>query len=85
MGFTGIFGFIYSIIKAVPVLDKAVRDFFIFYAIKQKEWFANDVTKAVEKAIRTGQTEDLERDVGSPQAGKPSGQDGTTFDDPNNP
>ena len=73
---------IYSLIKFIPILDKAVRDFLIFYSAKQVEWFNAEVTKAVAKAIATGETSDLENSIGSPRAGKPSGNAGSEFDNP---
>jgi hypothetical protein len=74
--------FVYSLIKLIPIVDKAVRDFLIFYSVKQVEWFNAKVTKAVAKAIATGETSDLENSIGSPRAGKPSGNAGADFDDP---
>lgn len=85
MTFASVFGFIYALIKAVPILEKAVRDFLAFYAIKQKEWFYEELHKAVEKAIKTGETNDLENSIGSPRAGKPSGDSDSEFDDPSKP
>ena len=80
-----VFGLIYAIIKAIPIADKAVRDFLVFYAVKQKEWYAQEIKAAIEKAIATGDTTDLESAIGSPQAGKPSGQNGVEYSDPSKP
>ena len=85
MGIAEIFGFIYALLKAIPVLEKAVRGFIAFYAIKQKDWFYEELHKAVEKAVKTGETRDVENAIGSPRAGKPSGNDGSVFDDPDAP
>lgn len=82
MGFAEIFGFLYALLKAIPVLEKAVRGFLAFYAIKEKEWYYASLHKAVEKAIKTGETTDLERQINSPRAGKPSGNPDSEFDDP---
>lgn len=74
------FGFIYALLKAVPVLDKGVRDFLLFYAQKQKEWFYADIHNAIKKAIETGDTSDLQKVIGKQEG--PSGHSGATFDDP---
>ncbi len=82
MTFTSVFGFIYALIKAVPILEKAVRDFLAFYAVKQREWFEKELNDAIKKAIATGETSDLEQRIGSPRADKPSGDSGSEFDNP---
>ena len=80
-----VFGLIYGIVKLIPILDKAVRDFLVFYAKKQVEWFNEEVKVAVEKAIATGETRDVENTVNSPRAGKPSGNSGVDYSDPDSP
>lgn len=80
-----VFGLIYGIVKLIPILDKLVRDFLVFYAKKQVEWFNEEVKVAVEKAIATGETRDAENAISSPRAGKPSGNSGVDFDDPDSP
>ena len=82
MTFTSIFGFIYALLKAIPILESGLKAFFAWYAVKEKEWFYADLHKAVEKAIKTGETRDLENQITSPRAGKPSGDSDSEFDDP---
>jgi hypothetical protein len=85
MGFAEVFGLIYSLLKAIPVLDKAVRAFFTWYTVKEKEWFYEEIQKAVNEAISTGQTGPLESAIGSPLANKPSNHAGAQYDDPSLP
>jgi len=85
MGFVEIFGFVYALIKAIPVLDKAVRGFIAYYSVKQIEWYRKELHEAIEKAVKTGETRDIENAIGSPRAGKPSGQTGADFSDPDAP
>lgn len=73
------FGFFYALLQAIPVLDKAIREFLVYYAEKQIEWFNAEVRTAVDKAIATGETADEERSIGSPRAGKPSGDADSEF------
>lgn len=85
MTFASVFSFIYALLKAIPVLEKLVRDFFVFYAIKQREWYEKELHDAIKKAINTGETRDLENAIGSPRAGAPSGHDGSDYSDPSKP
>lgn len=85
MTFTSVFGFVYALLKAIPLLEKLVREFFAFYAIKQREWFEKELHDAIKKAINSGETRDLENSIGSPRAGAPSGHDGIERDDPSKP
>lgn len=79
------FGFLYALLKAVPIFNKWVQDFFVFYAQKQTEWAYAAISKGVTKAFRDGDQRDLEHAIGSPRADKPSGHDGVEYDDPNAP
>jgi hypothetical protein len=79
MGFAEVFGLIYSLLKAIPVLDKAVRAFFKYYAELEVAWFERELYDAIEKAIKTGQTSDLEHAIGSPRSGKLSGDADSEF------
>lgn len=85
MTFSSVFGFIYALTKAIPVLDKAVRGFIAFYAIKQVEWYRKELHEAIKKAIGDGATKPIEDAIGSPRAGKPSGNDGVEYSDPDSP
>jgi hypothetical protein len=82
MTFSSVFGFIYAIIKAIPIFEGWLRDFIAFYAVKQREWYEKDLHEAIQKAIASGETSDLERQINSPRAGKPSGDPNSEYDDP---
>jgi hypothetical protein len=73
-------GFIYALIKAIPVVDKAVRALLKYYAEQEKEWFYKEVTKAMLDAVN-GDQRKLEEVIGSQRAGKPSEQSGTRWRD----
>lgn len=75
-------GFIYSVLKAIPVLDKAARAFFIYYSELEKDWTYAAIAKANVTAIESGDQRELEKAIGSPKAGKPSGHDGVEYGDP---
>lgn len=76
---------IYSIVKAIPVLDKAIRELFKLYAEKEKEWAYEAISKGILKAITEKDQRDLEAAIGSPRAGKPSGDASSEFDNPSKP
>ena len=79
------FGFIYSLLQAVPILNTWIQEFFIFYAKQQKEWTYEAISRGVTGAIRTGDQRELEHTIGSPRADQPSGHDGAEFDKPDSP
>lgn len=85
MTFSSAFGFIYALLKAIPLVEKAVRDFLAFYAIKEREWYYEKLHKAIESATRTGETKPIEHAIGSPRSGKPSGHGDSAFDNPDAP
>ena len=62
------------------LLHEWFKSFVKWYSIKQVQWFNEELKKAVEHAISTGETEKLEKAIKSPKAGKPSGHDGSEFD-----
>ncbi len=80
-----IFGIVYALLKALPIIDAWFRAFFKWYAIKEREWYEAELHKAIQKAISTGETGDLEDAIKSPRRGKPSGDPDSVFDDPNVP
>lgn len=76
-----IFGFIYALLRAFPIAERAVRDFIAFYIVKEREWYEKAVDAGVIKAIESKDQRDLEKSIGSDKAGKPSEQDGTEWRD----
>ena len=68
---------ILAIAKAIPVIDRAIRDLvqaYVQWKIKEGQ---RDLAEALIKMIETGDQRDLEREIGSPNAGKPAqDQDG---------
>jgi len=82
---TGWLGLVYAIVKAIPVLDKAMRELLVFYAEKEKEWAFNAISKGEFKAITGKDQRDLEVAIGSPRAGKPSGDSDSEFSNPDKP
>jgi hypothetical protein len=81
MTFTSVFGFLYALTKAMPVLDGWLKSFFAWYAVKEKEWFLADL----HKVIASGDPQKIEEFIKSPRAGKPSGHDGVEYEDPDKP
>jgi len=73
-------GLIYSIIKAIPVIDQAVRSLLKFYAEQEKQWFYQEITKSMLDAVG-GDQRKLEEAINSSRAGKPSGHSGTRWRD----
>ena len=80
-----IFPLILAVLKALPILHEWFKSFVKWYSIKQVQWFNEELKKAVEHAISTGETDDLVKAIKSPKAGKPSGHDGGEFDNPDSP
>ena len=66
--------------KAIPVLDKAVREFVIWFSEQQRQWFYDSVARGVVDAIEKRDQRNLEHTIGSPRAGKPSGHPGVEYE-----
>lgn len=71
---------VYSLIKTIPILDKAIRSLIIYYAALEKKWFYDAVTKGMLDAVG-GDQRKLEEAINSDRAGKPSGHSGTRWRD----
>jgi hypothetical protein len=82
---TGWLGLVYAIVKAIPVLDKAIRELLVFYAEKEREWAYEKISKGIFKAITGKDQRDIEVAIGSPRAGKPSGDTDSEFTNPDKP
>jgi hypothetical protein len=69
------------ILKALPALKALVDKFFALYA--QAEWasFDKDIQKGIRKAIDEHDQRELEKSIGSPTAGLPSGVPNSSFHD----
>ena len=75
-----IFSTILAVLKAIPILHEWFKSFVKWYSEKERQWFYESVAKGVVDAIEKRDQRDLEKAVGSPKAGKPSGHEGVEFE-----
>jgi hypothetical protein len=68
----GIFSAIIAVIKAIPVVDAWFQALITFYVNTQIDRMAAENRAAIKKAIDEKDTRDLEKVIGSPDAGEPS-------------
>lgn len=69
------------ILKALPALKALVDRFFALYAQQEYRSFQKAVQEGIRKAVDEHDQRDLEKAIGSPKAGLPSGVPGSTFHD----
>jgi hypothetical protein len=95
MSISAIFGVITGILKAIPVFQKWVEEFFKFYADQQIKAHNKNFVEALAALIANGNQIPLEEAIGNSNAGSPArrsdgvrtrprraeGQDGKTTDD----
>lgn len=70
-----------GIVKAIPILDKWVEQFMVYYFNKSIDKMKLDNFKAIKKAINEKDQRDLEKNIGNPNAGNPSGDAGSEIVD----
>ena len=75
-----IFSTILALLQAIPILDRWVREFLVFYAKKQEQWFYEAVAKAIVDSIEKRDQTPIEDVIKSPRAGKESGHDGVEYE-----
>ncbi len=76
-----VFSFILGIIKALPILDKWVERFVVFYVNMRIENMRDENFKALREAMERHDQIRLEKAMQNPNAGKPSGDAGTSIVD----
>lgn len=76
-----VFASIMSVIKLVPIVDKWVERFVVWYAENQIATMVKENREAMKKAIEAQDQRDLEKVIGNPNAGEPSGTPGTVIRD----
>jgi hypothetical protein len=76
-----IIGLLYSIFKAIPILDYWVKELIKHYVAKEKEWASKALAVAIDKGVLEGDQRDAEKQMGSNKAGKPVNQAGSEIVD----
>lgn len=73
--------FLTSLFKALPVLKEWFEDLVVAYVNHSVDNMKKKNREALEKALNGRDQRDLEKAIGSPTAGKPSGDPGTIISD----
>jgi len=71
---------IIAIFKAIPVIERLFVQLMALYIKSADDAYKRRLKEGIEKAIN-GDTTDLEKAIGSPRAGKPSGEKDSKFKD----
>lgn len=72
---------ILALIKAIPIIDQWVQQLIAAYVGARIASMQKDNLDAIRKAIQDHDQRDLENAIGSPTAGKPSGDAGSVVID----
>jgi len=76
-----IFSGLLALIQAIPVVDKWVQQFIVYYVSKRKNEMKAENTAALRKALDEKDQRDLEKAVGNPHPGEPTSFPGTELRD----
>ena len=77
MSIGAIFSFLLAFLKAVPVLNSWFEQFVAFYTNAAIDRMQKENRDAVRKAVQEYDQRELEKAVGNPNPGEPSGQQGS--------
>ncbi len=76
-----VFSTILAILKAVPVIEGWVQDFFVFYTQARLDAMRSENREALKKAFLEKDQRDLEKAIGNPTPGEESGNAGSEIKD----
>ena len=74
-----IFAIILAVIKAIPAIQSFVDSFIVFYTNSEIDKMSASNLAAIKKVLNDKDQRDLEKAIGSPTAGKPSGDAGAVI------
>lgn len=76
-----IIALITGIVKAIPVIDKWIQQFIVYYTNKKIDEMERENVAALKKAIYEYDQRDLEKAIGNPNAGEESHAPGSEIVD----
>lgn len=81
MTIASVIGFLTALFKAFPFLKEWFDELLVAYVNHSIDTMKDENRKALGKALNGRDQRDLEKAIGSPTAGKPSGDPGTIISD----
>ncbi len=70
-----------AIFKAIPALQKLFESLMALYVQRQIDQMDKELLNAIARALKEKDQRDIEKAIGSPRAGEPSGTPGTVIID----